>query len=327
MGRHLLPFGLAAAALTASLSAAEPPAAPGPAPAERDVIAFEQDAAARMTVPVRIGGRGPYRFIVDTGSERTVISEELARTLDLSAGREATLHSISGAGEVSTVVIPNLRVSKRNVRGIHAPALAAADLGAVGMLGVDSLKSQRVLFDFGRQTMAVSPSIQYEQDWGPNTIVVKARSRYGRLVLSNARIEGEKVLVILDTGSEVTIGNEALRRKLLARGKLGSTRRISLLSVTGGVAPADYTTVSHVRLGGAYIKQLPVAFADIHPFRQLDLLDRPALLLGMDALQLFDRVSVDFAHRRVQFLAPDLGLLEEQSRLAAVAGGSRTASR
>jgi hypothetical protein len=33
-------------------------------------------------------------------------------------------------------------------------------------------------------------------------------------------------------------------------------------------------------------------------------MDRPALLLGMDALMLFDRVSVDFAKREVRMLRP-----------------------
>ena len=39
-----------------------------------------------MTVPVEIGGAGPYRFVVDTGAERTVISRELARELELEPG-------------------------------------------------------------------------------------------------------------------------------------------------------------------------------------------------------------------------------------------------
>ena len=60
-----------------------------------------------------------------------------------------------------------------------------------------------------------------------------------------------------------------------------------------------------MRIGDADINDLPIAFADVHPFRQLQLLDRPAILLGMDALQLFRRVSVDFANRRVRLLLPD----------------------
>ena len=41
-----------------------------------------------MTVPVRSPAPGPYRFIIDTGAQRTVISRELADALGLAAGRD-----------------------------------------------------------------------------------------------------------------------------------------------------------------------------------------------------------------------------------------------
>ena len=135
-------------------------------------------------------------------------------------------------------------------------------------------------------------------------------------MLVDATLEGQKLTVVLDTGSEVTIGNGALRRKLEAKNKLGKTQPIELISVTGGKIDGDYTAVKEVKLGGVLIHDLPVAFADVHPFKQLELTDRPALLLGMDALRLFDRVSVDFASRRVRFLSPDLSNLRAPVRLA-----------
>ena len=49
---------------------------------------------------------------------------------------------------------------------------------------------------------------------------------------------------------------------------------------------------------------LSVAFADAHIFRQLDLDDRPALLLGMNAMKAFDRISIDFAAKKVRFVLP-----------------------
>jgi hypothetical protein len=59
-----------------------------------------------------------------------------------------------------------------------------------------------------------------------------------------------------------------------------------------------------------------VAFADVHPFRKLGLTDRPALLLGMDAMQAFDQVSIDFANRRVRFVLPSRSQLHHDVRLA-----------
>jgi predicted aspartyl protease len=260
-----------------------------------------------MTVPVSIAGKGPYRFLVDTGAERTVIARELAHRLQLSPGNRAMLHTMSGSGEVATVIIPKLDLSAQSVRQIHAPSLAALNIGAVGMLGIDSLQQQRVVFDFGKKTMSITPSARLEQRWDPETVVVTARSRYGRLVLVDAQAEGEKLLVILDSGSQVTVGNEALRNRLIAKKKMGDTYPVELVSVTGGVTSADLTAVGQVAIGGMTIRDLPVAFADVHPFRQLKLTDQPAILLGMDAFKLFDRVSVDFARKKVRFLPPRSG--------------------
>ena len=291
-----------------------------PPPPATDQIAFDSDHAARMTVPVSIDGSGPYNFVVDTGAERTVISRELANRLQLAQGRGARLHSMSEVSDVGTVVIPELRVSRRSVNGINAPALARSHLGADGMLGVDSLQKQRVLFDFEKGQMSVSPSrARLAAEMDGDTIVVKARSRFGRLILADAEVDGIKISVILDTGTQVSIGNEALRKALLKRKKLGPAVPIELVSVTGGKLPADYTQIKEFRVGGVNVNDLPVAFAEAHPFRKLNLSTRPALLLGMDALALFDRVAVDFASRRVQFDMPDLSGLDRRTRLAASA--------
>ena len=63
-----------------------PAAAPDASAAEPQVLDLATDAAARMTVPVNIQGKGPFNFIVDTGSERTVIAKDLAQRLGLDSG-------------------------------------------------------------------------------------------------------------------------------------------------------------------------------------------------------------------------------------------------
>lgn len=293
--------------------------------AAAETLDYLLDETERMTVAVSIGGRGPYDFIVDTGSERTVVSHELARELGLGAGRTATVHSMTEVSRVPTVIVPDLRVGTRDVGDIHAPALSRRNLGAAGMLGVDSLQAQRVDFDFAREVMTITPSRRREERWSGDTIVITGRSLFGRLVLVDAAVDGERVHVIIDTGAQVTIGNESLRRALARRGRLGPTAPVSLLSVTGNHFSAEATVARRINIGGVDIVDLPIAFADAHPFRQLRLERRPAILLGMDALRLFDRVSVDFANRRVRVLMPGSTRFDPPARMAA-ADGARTAS-
>lgn len=302
------------------------PEAVAPAPEGAvDIVDLGSLYRPRMTVSVHIGGNGPFPFIVDTGAARTVISNTLARQLELDPGKPVRLHSMTGVGDVDTAIIPQLEMSRRRVSGIHATILLEMYIWASGILGVDTLRSQRVEFDFERQKMSIEPSRAVTLRRDADAIVVTARSLFGRLVLVDADVEGEKVVVVLDTGSEVTVGNEALRRKLERKRKLKPTRPIELISVTGGTIMADYTEMDRMRLGNVSISHMPIAFAKVHPFTQLQLEDRPAMLLGMDTLKLFSRVSVDFAKKKVSFQLPDKSM--RPAMLAARDAGTQPALR
>lgn len=294
------------ALLLAAAALQEAPAAT-PAPAtDTTEIALGQDRSERMTVPVSIGGSQNYPFIIDTGAERTVVSAQLARTLNLQAGPPANLISISGAGRVSTVVVPSLEISGTQVRNIQAPALDQAHIGAAGMLGIDSLKARRILIDFKRGTMTVAPAHLQEEKLDPDTIVVKAKSRYGQLILVDSSIDGKKIQVIIDTGAQTSIGNLALKDKLLGRkDNMLPLIPVTLTSVTGGQLVADFTQIRRIKVGGLTLTNVPVAFSDAEPFKKFGVANRPALLLGMDALRLFARVSVDFANKQVRFVMHD----------------------
>lgn len=287
------------------------------------VLDYAQDPSERMTVPVDIGGRS-YDFVVDTGAERTVIASELAGKLGLNAGRTSVVHSMTEVSRIRTVVIPELTIGGKSIRGIHAPALSQLNLGAEGMLGVDTLQSQRVSFDFNRREMSITPSRRREEVWPKDVIVITGRKRFGHLVLVDASVDGQKVWVIIDTGSQVTIANDALRQRLARRGRLGATIPVEMLSVTGGRLTVDQTKVNLIRIGGVDIVDMPIAFADVHPFHKLKLTKRPALLLGMDALRLFQRVSVDFANRKVKMLPTPRSALDAQTQMARVAKAAPT---
>ena len=258
---------------------------------------------ARMTVPVRIADGGPWHFIIDTGAQRTVISRELANVLKLPRGRDVLLTAMTGTSQVRTALIPSLKVSTMGAERIEAPALAARHLGAPGLLGIDTLQGHKVSIDFAAQTMTVTPSakrVRPAPPRDPDEVVVRARSYLGQLVVSDATYRGRGVRVVLDTGSAVSIGNDALARLVAKSGR----QQLQLTSVTGDQLEVGYTQLGNVGFGGMTITNLPIAFAAAAPFRQFRLDKRPAILLGMDALSLFRRVDIDFANRELRLLKP-----------------------
>lgn len=285
-------------------------------PPPETAVALGMDRQERMTVPVRVAGSEALPFVVDTGAERTVVSRQLADRLNLKRGPVRTLMTVTGTGKVDTVIVPGLELSGTHVKEIEAPALEHAHIGAHGMLGIDSLQSRRVLLDFKRGEMKVVPSRRAE-DTDADTIVVTARSKFGQLILVDARFLGERVKVIVDTGSQTSIGNLALLDRLQRKKKALALFPVTVTSVTGQTLPAQMAQVERIQIGGADFNHIPVAFTDAEPFKRFGLANKPALLLGMDALRLFDRVSVDFANKQVRFILPGVSSLGAGTRLAA----------
>jgi predicted aspartyl protease len=274
-----------------------------------DDVKIRTDTTDRMTVPVTVGGTGPFRFLVDTGADRTAISSAMAARLGLDTSEQASLHTVTGMSTVKTATVSNLKLSQRNLRILDAPILDAANMGADGILGTDSLRSQRVVFDFDKNLMTIVPSEERVAS-EDGTIVVSGKLRNGRLIVTNAVADGNVITVVLDTGAEVSIGNEALRRRLSRAGVVASTGAVGLESVTGEILQGEYTFVKRLEVGDVNLANLAVVFADAHTFTRLGLDKRPALLLGMNALRAFKKVSIDFANRKLRVILPETGSLD-----------------
>jgi predicted aspartyl protease len=263
------------------------------------------ETGKRLTVPVGVGDKGPYNFVIDTGAERTVVARELAESLKLARGSRVAMTAMTGTSTVDTVVVPDLSIkSIGEQHTILAPALEARNLGAVGLLGIDTLQKHQVSIDFERGIMAVRPSVKLKPAGrhDPNEIVIRAKNLFGQLIVTDAYYGNTRIQVVLDTGSQLTIGNSALRR-IVGR-SAPKPRPIELVSVTGDRAQVDYTMVPDIKVGGVQFNAMPIAFADLAPFERFNLVKRPALMLGMDALRSFRRVDIDFPNRQVRFLLP-----------------------
>lgn len=303
----------AAGALLPPLAAPVPPAAIAAPPAvvagaeTPQALVTAQDSAQRMTVGVMVNGRGPYPFAIDTGSDRTAVARSLSDRLDLPKGRPATMHSMGGANQIGTALIASLQVGSNEVLDVRAPVLADQNLGVSGLLGIDGLANQRIEMDFIAGTMHVYPSRVTPEKVEPGTITVTARRKYGQLILVDADIDGEKVNVILDSGAQVSVGNDALRRKLTRKGKQGGVRQITLVDVAGRQIDAEMGVLPRMRIGGLRVEGLSIAWTEAHPFKIFGLSKKPAMLLGMDLLRSFERVSVDFGNKKVRFMPREQG--------------------
>ena len=253
----------------------------------------------RLSVEVRVNGRGPYQFIVDSGADTSVLGLRIARDLQLPIGTPAILNNMTDRNIVDRVKVDELTLGATTIRNLELPALREQDLGGAGMIGIDALVRQRLMMDFEKRTIKVEDASKPVKAL-PGDIVVTAQLKRGQLILTEVRTAGLRLDAVIDTGSQITIGNLALRDKLMRRTPR-KFQTVTATGVTGKSIDMQIAQVAELRLGSVTLRNVPMAFADVPPFKVFGLSDKPALLLGTDLLETFRRISLDFRARKVRF--------------------------
>ena len=174
------------------------------------------------------------------------------------------------------------------------------DLGGEGMIGIDALHQQRLMLDFEKRLIKIEDARIVPEKRMPGEIVIVAKRRRGQLILTHVRAAGLPLDAVIDTGSEITIGNLALRDRLI-RGNRNKFITIPVTGVTGVKADLQFARIGELRLGPVVLRDVPMAFADVPPFKLFGLSDEPAILLGTDILETFRRISLDFRARKVRY--------------------------
>ncbi|HEV2593992.1 MAG TPA: retroviral-like aspartic protease family protein [Sphingomicrobium sp.] len=253
----------------------------------------------RMTVEVQVNGHGPYHFVVDSGADTSAVGLRVARDLQLPLGTPVILNGMTDRNIVDRVKLATLTLGPSTIGNLEVPALREEDLGGDGMIGIDALIRQRLLMDFETRLIKVEDARRPAEHF-TDEIVITGRLQHGQLILTQVRAGGQNIDAVIDTGSEITIGNLALRDRILSSSRTKDWT-VSATGVTGKTVDLQLGWIRELRVGSITLRDLPVAFADVPPFKVFGLAGQPALLLGTDVLEAFRRVSLDFAARKVRF--------------------------
>ncbi|MBV7259102.1 aspartyl protease family protein [Erythrobacter crassostreae] len=302
-----MPLALVTAASHANT--VEPPApiksltqesiAPDLANPNTEILPLEEERHRRLTIPVTIEGAGPYDFMIDTGSQATAVTHKINDSLSLTPLGTATLVGMASRRPVNLVEVNNLVVGSHTIHNLTAPVLNSSHVGADGIIGLDSLQDFRVLIDFRNETIALEDMTKKQSRSGFE-IIVKARQKLGQLLITDAVVEGVRATVIIDTGAQSSLANNALRDRIRAR----RSQEVTTMDVNGVTMVGDVANIRSLKIQGLALTNVPLAFADAPAFEALGLKDKPVLSLGMQHLKIFDRVAIDFANKRIMFDVP-----------------------
>jgi hypothetical protein len=252
-----------------------------------------------FTGAVLFNGRGQYGFGFPSGADTSGGAERLANKLQLAPASRVLLNGVTESAWVGRVEVDELVLGPTSVSYLKLPVLRDDDLGAEGMVGLDALVEQRLMLDFEKRTISVDDASRPAPRMD-GEIVVTARLKRGQLILTQVRVGQTGVDAVVDTGSEITIGNSALRDKLMRR-YAKSFETIEVTGVTGAKRELQLVRIPELRLGPVTLRDVPIAFADVTPFEVFGISDRPSLLLGTDLMETFRKVSLDFRARKVRF--------------------------
>ena len=263
-----------------------------------------KEAADRLTVPVHINGNGPYRFIVDTGADRTVLATEVGMELGLVHGPRVLLNGVVQSRITDTVAIRHLAFGSNATGNFSVPTIPRSLLDADGYLGLDFLDGHRVTFDFKGGLLQVSDSRpKFSADWTrPSEARIHTFGSSGHLRSLDCRVDGVSTAAFVDSGAEVSAANGPLLTALSRRNpSFGVIGDMELIDITGGQIQGKVAMVKQIRLPGLAFDDCPLVIANFQVFKAWGLTRAPALLIGMNVLRQFSRVSIDYRLKELRF--------------------------
>jgi hypothetical protein len=171
---------------------------------------------ALIVIPVRINQAGPFDFMVDTGSQVTIIDPSLASQLDLKQEGRVGLVSVASLAQASVTVLDRLEAGSKVV---DKPFAIVHDLGQIraadprirGVLGQSFLAHFDVFVDYGHKLLCLDETnVMRDRIRGeripflPSQAAEDELPTMERLVIS-VRLSGtgkQPILLQLDSGSD-----------------------------------------------------------------------------------------------------------------------------
>jgi len=261
----------------------------------------------RLSIPVMINGAGPYRFVIDSAANASLVADDLASGLGLPVTEEIHVHTLIAREKMVAVRPDHMQAG---VLSVKSPRLAVASRtglhGVDGLLGSDLLRDLKLVMNFrgrGRATIRRSGKehTSFLDAPRPTTrLLNRAEKVTGGPVAIGVHVNGAPGRAIIDTGAETTIINSAMAGLGARPIRLsdGSPNQ-DVSSPTGRSATAAVMTLPNLEFAGVSLEQVPVLAGDFHVFNFWGLADQPTMLMGVDVLGLFRTVSIDLRRAEV----------------------------
>lgn len=125
-----------------------------PVEAKAELVPFRLSDTNHTIVRVKINGKGPFNFVVDTGCPVMLISEPVGKKLGFEKGW-AVLNSLEFEGGLELTKLKSRIETPFQIEGMNGMGLAGVELH--GLMGYTVLAKYKMEFDYTQKQMTWTP--------------------------------------------------------------------------------------------------------------------------------------------------------------------------
>jgi len=226
------------------------------------IIKFKEINACLVVIPVSIDGKGPFDFIVDTGSDDTTIDPGLVKELDVKPTSTVMLVTAAGLQEVpSGYPLRNVQLGSRMVPEVKSLAMNLAALKPYrirGIVGQNLLSQFNYCIDYRRHEIAIEENGELDDRLVDNARALSFQKREGRWMVHVEREAGMSLKMVLDTGANDLLFYDGDRLSLdIERGSFHTVQVVTNL----GIRELRAARLRHFKVGGIVLRNQNVVLA------------------------------------------------------------------
>jgi hypothetical protein len=244
-------------------------------------VALSINAAGAVVAPVTINGKGPFLFLVDTGSSRSVVSDSLARRLAIAPIDSAPVLTSTGRELRPIVRLDLTAIGAVRSEGLFASVVSSTQLAAMvrgieGIIGQDFLFAFNYTLDYRRQRLTWTAGEVMDGDAQLPLI-----AQGGRYLVEIPSGEASPVRLVPDSGTNLFV---IFARRGGARLSLEPPAQEIVVHSLSGRQSAQTMWIRELKLDRVAVRNQPVAViaSDSAESQEGD---------GLLPLHLFDSVS------------------------------------
>ncbi|MGE0128370.1 MAG: retropepsin-like aspartic protease [Blastocatellales bacterium] len=215
-----------------------------------------------IVIPVTVNGAGPYEFLLDTGTNTTLISEEFARALRLRPIDRVELVTVAGSRIVPRAKLESVVISGKTAMNLEALFSDLREARAFkpeihGVLGMNFLAQFNFMINYRERRIEFEDEDELEKSLRGARLPMERNE--GRALITSAG--KERLRLVLDSGTPAMILFNSAGRASNLSWEPGDPQWFRLGSDLGGRI-AQQKRLRGFIIGGVEFCDLPVILCD-----------------------------------------------------------------